>query len=334
MTRGLSAIPVLVVIPCLNEASHIEALVVALRAQTSDLDATIVIADGGSTDGTQEIAQVLADKYGGDVVLLHNPKKLQGAAVNLAVERFGNACKYVIRIDAHGSYPADYCLQLLTEAEQKNADAVVVSMVTEGTNPVSAAAAAVQNSHLGNGGSKHRSQAKGQWIDHGHHALMRISAFRAVGGYDELFSHNEDAELDYRLGAAGYRIWLTAKTTMTYYPRSSLGALFRQYLNYGKGRARNLLKHKVWPKARQSLPLLVFPAVVFVGLHPILGVVSLLPAVTWMAVCLGYGLALSIRASQPKLLLAGVSAIVMHFAWSLGFWLQLISRQREGISAT
>ena len=42
--------------------------------------------------------------------------------------------------------------------------------------------------------------AEGHWADHGHHALMRISAFRAVGGYDESFSHNEDAELDYRLG--------------------------------------------------------------------------------------------------------------------------------------
>ena len=41
---------------------------------------------------------------------------------------------------------------------------------------------------------------------------MRIAAFRAVGGYDESFSHNEDAELDYRLRQAGYRIWMTDKT--------------------------------------------------------------------------------------------------------------------------
>lgn len=334
MTRNLNDIPVLVVIPCLNEASHIEALISAMREQLSDLDVRIIIADGGSIDGTRDIVKRVSDASNGRIVLLDNPKKLQSAAVNLAVQRFGDACKYVIRIDAHGSYPANYCLQLLTEAEQKNADAVVVSMVTVGTNTISSAAAAVQNSRLGNGGSKHRTQSKGQWIDHGHHALMRISAFNAVGGYDELFSHNEDAELDYRLGAQGYRIWLTAKTNMTYYPRSSLSALFRQYLNYGKGRARNLLKHKVWPKARQSVPLLVFPAVAFVGLQPVLGIVSVLPAVIWISVCVGYGLALSIKTSQPKLILAGVSAIVMHFAWSLGFWLQLVSRQREGISVT
>ena len=66
--------------------------------------------------------------------------------------------------------------------------------------------------------------AKGHWTDHGHHALMRVAAFRAVGGYDESFSHNEDAELDYRLRAAGYRIWMTDKTFMVYYPRASVPA--------------------------------------------------------------------------------------------------------------
>lgn len=332
MMSDLNNIPVLIVVPCLNEASHITGLVSALRTQISDLKAQIVIADGGSIDGTRKLVKQIASSND-DITLLDNPKRLQSAALNLAVQQFGQGCKYVIRIDAHGTYPADYCHTLVAEAEDKKADAVVVSMRTVGTNIISDAAAAVQNSRLGNGGSKHRAQAQGQWIDHGHHALMRIDAFEAVGGYDELFSHNEDAELDYRLGTAGYRVWLTAKTEMIYYPRSSFGALFLQYLNYGKGRARNLLKHRVWPKIRQSVPLLVFPAVIFMALQPIFGALSVLPAAVWVSVCIGYGVALSIRTSQPKLLLAGVSAIVMHFAWSLGFWLQLVSHRRGGISA-
>src|SRR5690606_35663894 len=116
-----------------------------------------------------------------------------------------------------------------------------------------------QNSRLGNGGSKHRAGAKGQWVDHGHHALMRIESFRTVGGYDETFGHNEDAELDHRLRAAGYGIWLTDKTRMTYYPRETAAGLFRQYLNYGQGRARNILKHSTMPKLRQVLPAMVLP---------------------------------------------------------------------------
>ncbi|MEP0522199.1 MAG: glycosyltransferase family 2 protein [Hyphomicrobiales bacterium] len=328
----VNAVPILIVVPCLNEASHIAELISSLCTQAADLRVQIVIADGGSSDGTRELVQRIAASNN-KIVLLDNPKRLQSAALNLAVKELGQNCRYMIRIDAHGAYPTDYCRTLIAEAEDKGADSVVVSMRTVGTNGVSDAAAAVQNSHLGNGGSKHRKKSHGQWIDHGHHALMRIDAFEAVGGYDELFSHNEDAELDYRLGTAGYRIWLTSKTEMTYYPRSSLSALFSQYLNYGKGRARNLLKHRVWPKVRQSLPLLVFPAVIFMALQPILGALSVLPAAVWLSVCIGYGVAFAIRTSQPKLLLAGVSAIVMHFAWSLGFWLQLVSYRREGVSA-
>ena len=51
---------------------------------------------------------------------------------------------------------------------------------------------------------------------------MRIAAFRAVGGYDESFSHNEDAELDLRLTREGGRIWLTDKVRIGYHPRAPL----------------------------------------------------------------------------------------------------------------
>jgi hypothetical protein len=76
---------------------------------------------------------------------------------------------------------------------------------------------------------------QGAFVDHGHHALMEIAAFRAVGGYDPDFAHNEDAELDHRLRAAGYDIWLTGRTAITYFPRRALPALARQYFNFGRG---------------------------------------------------------------------------------------------------
>ena len=39
-----------------------------------------------------------------------------------------------------------------------------------------------------------------------------MDAFKAIGGYDDTFSHNEDAELDNRLTDAGFRIFLTARS--------------------------------------------------------------------------------------------------------------------------
>jgi hypothetical protein len=68
-----------------------------------------------------------------------------------------------------------------------------------------------------------------------------------VGGYDPDFAHNEDAELDHSLRAAGYDIWLTGRTAITYFPRRTLPALARQYFNFGRGRAANLIKHRTRP---------------------------------------------------------------------------------------
>jgi succinoglycan biosynthesis protein ExoA len=184
--------------------------------------------------------------------------------------------------------------------------------------------AAAQNSKLGNGGSAHRTvSAGGKWVDHGHHALIRISAFRQVQGYDETFSHNEDAELDTRLRKAGHTIWLTDKTSLVYYPRANIGGLFRQYMNYGNGRLRTIIKHRARPKLRQMLPVAVAPAFALALLAPIC-LIFALPLLSWAALCLGYGALLAYKARSPELLLCGPAAMVMHLAWSLGFWRGLI----------
>jgi succinoglycan biosynthesis protein ExoA len=48
-----------------------------------------------------------------------------------------------------------------------------------------------------------------------------------------------------------------------------------------------------------------------------------LPAAIWLAACAAFGLRLGLKAGDMKMSVASASAAVMHFAWSLGFWLQL-----------
>ncbi len=331
MTQTEALSPSLIVIPCLNEAAHIGALLDQLRPAARRLGARIVVADGGSTDGTLAIVEAVSAQDP-QVILLHNPKRIQSAAMNLAVASYGAGAEYLIRIDAHGGYPADFCDRLVEEALTTGADSVVVSMLTSGSSAVQKAVAAAQNSKLGTGGSKHRHLSAGEWVDHGHHALIRISAFTAVGGYDESFSHNEDAELDYRLRQAGYKIWMSGKTQMVYYPRSSLKGLYFQYLGYGRGRAKNVLKHRMIPKVRQMIPLLVAP-VVLLAAFSFIHWLAAVPLLVWASVCLGYGAVTAISQRNPNNVLTGISAMVMHFGWSVGFWLQLLgSRSQRGVA--
>ena len=311
---------VLIVIPCLNEAAYLEKLVGQLLATTQHLNRKIVIVDGGSTDGTLSIARQLAAQHS-EVTYIHNIKRIQSAAVNLAVATFGDDFDYLIRIDAHSDYPENYCAALLFDASQTHAQSVVVSMDTIGKSRFQKALAAAQNSKLGNGGSAHRNTSKeGKWVEHGHHALMTISAFRSVGGYDETFSHNEDAELDYRLTKARHKIWLTAQTELTYYPRSTPKALFLQYFKFGHGRARTIFKHSIKPQPRQMAPLVIAPALILFILSIIFGRILALPLLIWMLICLMYGLILAKRAKDIGLIPSGFAIMIMHMAWSLGFW--------------
>jgi succinoglycan biosynthesis protein ExoA len=308
----------LVVIPCLNEARFIEGIVTKIAAEADRINLKIVVADAGSTDGSREIVQRLS-RLNDRIVLMDNPGHIHAIGINDAVRRFGSEAKFLIRVDAHADCPTHHCEQLLKVQTRTHADSVVVSMYTAGDKCFERAAAAAQNSILGHGCSAHRSSSRGSWVDHGHHALMKMDAFNAVGGYDESFSHNEDAELDARLKANGFHIYHTGETHVTCYPRSSAPALFRQYFNIGQGRARNFLRHPKNTKPRHLVLVMVAPAVCMLVLSPFGGIFAV-PAIAWALLCLGYGIALGVRLRDPCAAASGIAAIAMQAGWSFGFF--------------
>jgi succinoglycan biosynthesis protein ExoA len=314
----------LIIVPCLNEAAHLDRLLETLTADPGAQSARIAIVDGGSADHSFEIAQAWA-RRDRRAFALRNEKKLQAAALNLAVESLGAGVEFIIRVDAHATYPADFCARLLSAQAQTGADCVTVAMAARalGRGWFERANAAAQNSILGAGGAHHRREGKRRWVDHGHHALMRTALFRRVGGYDESFSHNEDAELDARFAKAGARILLAPDILVQYHPRTQARALWRQYFNFGKGRARTRLRHRQKLKWRQAAPLLVAPALLAAPgawALPALGG----PALAWSGLCLVYGVALGLSTRTPTAMLAGFPAMIMHSAWSFGFWRQTL----------
>lgn len=323
---GLGLAPILlIVIPTLDEARHIGGLLDWLAPRLERLGARLVVADGGSTDGTCDIVAARA-AASNRIELLPNPARLQAAGVNLAVRRLaGPSTEWLLRLDAHAAYPEDFCETVLGEGRATGADSVVVSMVAQGEGLWQRAIALAQNSRFGNGGAAHRLAGRGRWVDHGHHALMRLDAFRDAGGYDEGFSHNEDAELDLRLMRAGRRIWLTGATSVTYFPRTTPWRLALQYARFGQGRARTLLKHGRRPGARQAIVIALAPALLLAALTPLSPVLSL-PLVLWLLACLLAGVSIARSARDSRGFVAGPMAGLMHVSWSLGFWREALGR--------
>ncbi len=318
---GSNAAP-LVVIPCLNEAAHIARVTQQMLAGVAAHGGQVVVVDGGSTDGSRGIVADLAKMHPA-LRLLDNPAKRQASAVNAAVAAFGSGHRYLIRVDAHSLYPDDFIDVLMAEALATRAASVVVGMVAAGDAGLQRLNAETQNARIGNGGSQHRARGQGVFVDHGHHALMEISAFRAVGGYDPDFAHNEDAELDHRLRAAGYDIWLTSRTEITYFPRARLSSLARQYFNFGRGRAANLLKHRARPRLRQFAVISVWPVLMAAWFAPFALFLSV-PAMVWSALVLTGGAMQAITKRSAFLALSGPVALLMHLCWSMGFWSRVI----------
>jgi len=311
---------VLIVIPTLDEAGAIARTLHDLDAEPpADTRTTVVVVDGGSTDGTQQIVARLAQQRA-DLHLVANPRRLQSAAVNLAARRFGGDADILVRCDAHAFYPPGYVGALVDSLERNAADAVVVPMDSIGDTCVRRAVAWLSDTPVGSGGSAHRGGRSSGFVDHGHHAAFRMASFRRIGGYDESFSHNEDAELDCRQRALGARIWLDAGIRLGYQPRGTAAALWRQYRAYGRGRSRTVRRHPGSLRLRQlAVPLHLALSVLALGLAPWWPLALLWPALYLGALALT-AIALAWRHRSACGLLAAPLAATMHTAWAVGFF--------------
>lgn len=320
---------VTIIVPTLNEENYIGEAISSLIPESDSLDYELIVLDGGSTDHTALIVEDMA-KLNPRIRLERNPARYQSAAVNRGAIIAKPASEIIIRADSHAEYPRDFVAGLVRELQQHGAASVVVPMRTRGKGFLQRGIAAAQNSRLGNGGAPHRIGNCSRYVDHGHHAAFVRRTFLAVGGYDESFTHNEDAELDIRLRELGAKIWLSCELAISYFPRSSLGALARQYFNHGSGRARTMLKHRRPPKVRQLLPLGAL-GMNMLSLASGLGFgwPFLLPSLAYAAACLTGGVSLAISQRDPAGCAAGPAAMIMHQSWAAGFIHQLLWASRS-----
>jgi succinoglycan biosynthesis protein ExoA len=311
---------VVAVIPTLDEAASIETIIRALAREKDRIPGLeIVVADGGSRDGTQRIVTRLTVELP-YLYLINNTARIQSAAVNLAARLWSGRADVMVRCDAHTLYQERHIERLIATLGCTGAASVVIPMDSMGETGFQKAVAWVSDSFVGSGGSAHRGGRASGYVDHGHHAAFQLPVFLSVGGYDESFTHNEDAELDCRLTARGHVIYLDADIRVAYSARASAASLWRQYFLYGRGRSRTMRKHPGSLRLRQ----LAVPA------HGGLLLASvLLAAVTgnliWLAWPALYVAALAFASLELALrkrslwgLLSGPAAAIMHTSWACG----------------
>jgi succinoglycan biosynthesis protein ExoA len=244
---------VTIAIPCLDEVRFIGPCLRSVLAQDYPADRfEVLVADGGSTDGTVDaLARIAAEDP--RVVPLANPDRIQAAAMNVMIRRARG--DVVVRMDVHCEYAPDYvrrCIEVLERTGADNVGGAQRARALPG-NAFQAALCAALDSRLGVGGS-HRSEHAEGWVDTVFLGAFRRGVFERVGLYDPGAVTNEDAELNQRIHAAGGRVYLSREVVVHYYPRPTFRALAKQYFRYGRGRARTLLKHRRLGSIRPLLP--------------------------------------------------------------------------------
>lgn len=187
------------------------------------------------------------------------------------------------------------------------------------------AVAWVSDTPLGSGVAAHRGGRSSGYVDHDHHAIFRLSKFVAAGGYNETFSHNEDAELDCRLGALGGRIFLDAGIRIEYYPRSTFGELFKTVLLI---RPRSIADCETTSGYDATAPIRGPES--YIAINLCIGRIAAYGFTTALAPCLHFrarDLFVSALESQKISLWPACwpAAFVMHTAWAFGCFLGLLS---------
>lgn len=243
---------VTIAMPCLNEARYIEACLRSVLHQDYPADRLeVLVADGGSTDGTRDIIS-RASEEDPRVVLIDNPDRLQAAGLNAAIRRARG--DFIVRMDVHCEYASNYVRTCVEVLDRTGADNVGGAQRPRAENPFQHALCAALQSPLAVGGASYRSAHNEGFVDTVFLGAFRRSVFERVGLFDPLAVTNEDAELNQRILETGGKIFLSRDIVVHYFPRDSFKALAKQYFRYGRGRARTLLKHRKLPSIRPVLP--------------------------------------------------------------------------------
>ncbi|MFZ5919793.1 MAG: glycosyltransferase family 2 protein [Chloroflexota bacterium] len=241
-----------VILPIHNESATIERCLNAILAQDYPSDRMeILIVDGMSTDDTRDILKKFI-LHNSSFILLDNPGKIVPTGLNRALLRAKG--EIIIRVDGHTLIAPDYVRRCVETLQRTQADNVGGRMNAVGNTPFGKAVALATSTPFGIGGGRFHYSDNEEWVDTVYMGAWPRQVFEKIGLFDEELVRDQDDEFNYRLRAAGGKVLLDPQIKSEYTVRSTPGALWRQYYQYGYWKVRVLQKHPRQMSLRQFVP--------------------------------------------------------------------------------
>jgi succinoglycan biosynthesis protein ExoA len=314
-----------IVVPMRNEGVAIRECLDAVLAQEYPRDRfEVIVVDGESDDGSQQIAEEYAARDR-RVRLLTNPLRIVPTAMNIGIRAARG--DVVARVDGHTQLAPEYLRVGVETLRRTAADNVGGLIRPVGGILFGDAVASAMCSRFGIGASFHFSNAEME-TDTVYMGMWPRRTFVRFGLFDEELVRNQDDELNYRIRKGGGRVWLNPGMRSSYRNRTSVERLARQFFEYGVWKVRVLQKHPRQMSWRHFVPPCFVLALLLGAL--LSAFVRQAGVVLRGAIGLYSAAVMIVAARQPAArglvawLATTLAFVIIHVAWGMGFLVGLV----------
>ena len=309
-----------VLMPALNEELSIAAAMAGVLDQSGvDLELLVILAP--SVDRTEDAVREMAAQDS-RVRLLHNPRSIIPAALNLGLEAARG--EFIARVDAHCRISPGYLARGVAWMQRNTRLASVGGLRTGTADTATGRAIALAlSSSVAVGDSINHFATEPQLTDHASMAVTRTAAARSIGGWDEELQVNEDVDFDHRLRKAGHQIGFDPAMRIEWRVRETVPELFRQFRRYGRGKGQMIRKNgasavrppppgslpRSSPAQRCSWPAAWCAGMLWLPLLPYLAVIGWASVRSWKQ---------RVPGQQTSAAAIPASFMAIHSGWGLG----------------
>lgn len=318
---------VAVIIPCRNEEGYIGKCIESFLEQSYPKELLkIVISDGFSTDNTRNIINDYM-KNNKNIILLDNEGLTAPKGMNKGIKKTDT--DIIIIFGAHAYADKEFVLENVKALENNDVGCVGGILKTINNTIKGEAIAQSMMCPFGVGNATFRYAEKECYVDTVAFGAYKREVLEKVGIFDDELVRNQDDELNFRVVKDGYKILLSPKIKSTYYGRSSLAKLWKQYYQYGFWKVRVIQKHNRPASIRHLIPML-FVLYLLVGgtlslfFKSIRSIFFIILAL-YVLLDLVFSIKLSLKSKMKYLAYIAVCFPILHLSYGIGFLLGILN---------